>query len=92
MKKSSEPELPPVDDDLRRQLRSMTRRGFAWGGLAALSGLGAWRWIVSRSPDQGIPWPLRGVLEFDEKVHHAAFASSEARVRIPARRRPGCLA
>jgi DMSO/TMAO reductase YedYZ molybdopterin-dependent catalytic subunit len=84
MKKSSELELPPPDDELRRQLRTMTRRGFAWGGLAALSGLGAWRWIVSRSPDGGTPWPLRRVLEFDEKVHHAAFGPSKLSPTFPA--------
>lgn len=84
MKTSSEPGPPPSDDEIRRRLRTMTRRGFAWGGLAALSGYGAWRWVTSRSPDQGLPWPLRRVLEFDEKVHHAAFGPSKLAPVFPA--------
>ncbi len=50
------------------QLRRMTRRGFAWGGAAALAGFAAWKWVGSRGEEGLLRWPLRRVLEFDEKV------------------------
>ncbi len=46
----------------------MTRRGFAWGGVAAMAGLAGWRWLVTRSEEGGLPWPLRRVLELNERV------------------------
>ena len=54
------------------RLRRMSRRGFAWGGVAALVGAG-WHWLISRSDEDGLPWPLRRVLEFDERVARGAF-------------------
>ena len=58
----------PEGDELAGQLRRMTRRGFAWGGAAALAGIAGWRWLVSRDEDGGQIWPLRRVLEFDERL------------------------
>ena len=68
------PEKP--DGDLERRLRRMTRRGFALGGLAALAGFGGWRWLVTRSEEDGLPWPIRRVLELDERVARGAFRAS----------------
>jgi DMSO/TMAO reductase YedYZ molybdopterin-dependent catalytic subunit len=67
--------LSPNDEDLevRRQLRRMTRRGLVFGGSAVLVAGAAWRWAISRSQDGLIPWPLRRVLELDEKVGRAIF-------------------
>ena len=52
-------------DDTGPRLRRMTRRGFAWGGAAALAGLTGWRWVATRSEEDGLPWPLRRVLELE---------------------------
>jgi DMSO/TMAO reductase YedYZ molybdopterin-dependent catalytic subunit len=46
----------------------MTRRGFVWGGVATVAGLAGWRWLVTRSQEGGLPWPLRRMLELDERV------------------------
>jgi hypothetical protein len=62
--------------DLDRRLRRMTRRGFALGGLAALAGFGGWRWLFTRSEEGGLPWPIRRVLELDERVARGAFRAS----------------
>ncbi len=64
------------DVNLRRRLRRLTRRGFATGGVAALAGFAGWRWLNSRSPEDGIPWPFRRVLELDERVGQGAFRAS----------------
>jgi len=43
------------------------------GGAAALAGWAGGRWLTSRGEDGGLPWPLRRVLELDERVARAAF-------------------
>ena len=75
MKKSSGADLPPSDDDfeVERQLRRMSRRGFTWGGTAGLAALAGWGWIKTRGQENLVPWPLRRVLEFDEKVGRSLF-------------------
>jgi DMSO/TMAO reductase YedYZ molybdopterin-dependent catalytic subunit len=47
-------------------MRRLTRRGFVVGAGAALAGLGAWRWLSTATPDDGVPWPLRWMLRFNE--------------------------
>jgi len=59
--------------ELNQQLRRMTRRGFAWGGAAILSGFAAWKWLGSRSEEEMLRWPLRRALELDEKLARATF-------------------
>lgn len=66
------------DVDVDRQIRRMTRRSFAVGGLAAGAGLLGWLGLRSASLEDGIPWPLRRVLEFNEKL--AGAVSSESRL------------
>jgi DMSO/TMAO reductase YedYZ molybdopterin-dependent catalytic subunit len=70
-------------DEVRRQLRRMTRRGFARGGAAALAGYAGWRWILSRSQADGLPWPLRRVLEFDERVARGLSRSARLSPEFP---------
>jgi len=33
-----------------------------------LAGLAGWRWVVTRSEEGGLPWPLRRVLELNERL------------------------
>ncbi len=71
------------DGELRVQLRRLSRRGFAWGGVAALAGLAGWRWLVTRSQEEGLPWPLRRVLEFDERLARRTLSRIEPLAGIP---------
>jgi DMSO/TMAO reductase YedYZ molybdopterin-dependent catalytic subunit len=66
----------PVVDNPERRLRRLTRRGFALGALAAIGGLAGWRWLLSRTEEDGLPWPLRRVLEANEGVGRALFRGS----------------
>jgi DMSO/TMAO reductase YedYZ molybdopterin-dependent catalytic subunit len=61
------------DEPWRHRLRWMSRRGFAWAGAGALAGWGSWHWLTTRSLEGGLPWPLRRVLEFNERVAHATY-------------------
>jgi len=68
----------------------MSRRGFVVAGSAALAGLGAWEWLVTRGEEGGLSWPLRRVLEFNERLARGGFRASRfspefphARARMP---------
>jgi hypothetical protein len=65
-----DPKGPPplTGGAAEQQMRRLTRRGFITGGTAALTGLGAWRWLTTASPEDGVPWPLRRVLRFNERL------------------------
>ena len=75
--------LKRPDDDLERRLRRLSRRGFALGGVAALAGVGGWRWLVTRSEEGGLPWPLRRVLEFNERLARGLFRPSRLSPEFP---------
>jgi Oxidoreductase molybdopterin binding domain len=74
--RSSTAQLSTSDDDAARQIRRMSRRGFAWAGAAALAGLAGWRWLVTRADEGGLPWPLRRVLELNGRVARGLFSPS----------------
>lgn len=74
---------PKGDPELERRLRRMTRRGFALGGAAILGGAAGVRWLASRGQEDGLPWPLRRVLEWNERVASAAFRSSRLSPEFP---------
>jgi DMSO/TMAO reductase YedYZ molybdopterin-dependent catalytic subunit len=65
-----DPKGPPpfTGADAERQMRRLTRRSFVTGGAAALAGLGAWRWLTTAAPEDGLPWPLRRVLRLNEAL------------------------
>jgi len=61
------------DREVDQRIRRLTRRGFATGGMGALAGLLAWGWVRTRPQDQGIPWPLRRMLEWNATLAQAYF-------------------
>ncbi len=70
------PPPPPsreVAEPAELALRHMTRRAMAIGGGSVLAALGAGAWLVRRPLDDGLPWPLRGVLDLNGKIAQAVF-------------------
>jgi DMSO/TMAO reductase YedYZ molybdopterin-dependent catalytic subunit len=61
------------DKAVDAEIRRLSRRSFATGAVAALLGGGAATWIATRGLEDGIPWPLRRVLRFNEGVSQAIF-------------------
>jgi DMSO/TMAO reductase YedYZ molybdopterin-dependent catalytic subunit len=60
-------EPPPLTGAAaEQQLRRLTRRSFIVGAGAALAGLGAWRWLTTAPAEDGLPWPLRRVLRWNQ--------------------------
>jgi DMSO/TMAO reductase YedYZ molybdopterin-dependent catalytic subunit len=79
---------PPVNGQLEdrhvtRELRRISRRGFAVAGAAALAGVGGWRWVANQMNHDGIPWPLRNVLMFNEQLARGAFRSTRLSPEFP---------
>jgi len=70
------PDAEPVKDDVDPRLRLATRRGLATAGVSLLAGYGAWRWLLSRPTDDGLPWPLRSALRLNERLARATFRPS----------------
>src|SRR5437763_11467511 len=77
-----EPEPQPTAEEIAaandaaidHELRRRTRRDFIVAGVAAAAGIGAWEWLKTRPTEDGVPWPLRRVLEFNERVAGAYFS------------------
>ncbi len=58
---------------VEQQMSRLTRRSFAVGGVAALLGAGGVAWLANARGQDGIPGPLRKMLEFNEGVAQRLF-------------------
>jgi DMSO/TMAO reductase YedYZ molybdopterin-dependent catalytic subunit len=74
------------------EMRRRTRRSFLTGGVAALVGLGAWRWLRTAPGEDSLPWPLRRMLQFNQGLaeglwspHRLAPTFPDTSVQGPAR-------
>jgi DMSO/TMAO reductase YedYZ molybdopterin-dependent catalytic subunit len=67
----------------KQEMARLTRRSFLTGGATALLGIGAWKWLLSYPEDQGIPAPLREVLEANGRLWSALFSSSRLNGEYP---------
>jgi DMSO/TMAO reductase YedYZ molybdopterin-dependent catalytic subunit len=73
----------PEEEHLDPRLRRLSRRGFARAGVAALTGLAGWRWLVTRSEEDGLHWPFRRFLGLNERLARAAFRTSRTAPEFP---------
>jgi len=69
----SQPSPAPVNttEATPVQLRRWSRRAFAAWAAGGLAGLAGWRWLRTRSADDGLPWPLRAAHRWNERVFGA---------------------
>jgi hypothetical protein len=63
------------DAGVDREVRRLTRRGFIVGGVAAVAGYGAWKFLRLAHREGGVPWPLRRGLEANERISEAYFST-----------------
>jgi hypothetical protein len=63
------PKLSPEQESARR-----TRRAFVTMGAAAAAGFGGWAWLRSRPQIGEEQWPVRRMLEFNERVADAYYS------------------
>ncbi len=76
-------------DAAERELRRLTRRSFVTGGVAALAGLGAWSWLSNAGLEDGVPWPLRRVLRFNQGLAESLYSADRLAPTFPAERVQG---
>jgi DMSO/TMAO reductase YedYZ molybdopterin-dependent catalytic subunit len=53
------------------------------GGALALAGFTGWRWLITRRQEGDLPWPMRRVLEFNERLAEAAFGPTRLSPEFP---------
>lgn len=68
------PPSEPSRDVAPGEFRRLTRRSFATGAIAALAGASGVGWLATRPVDDGIPGPLRRILEFNERIAQALYS------------------
>ena len=62
--------LPPGSEAaVEGQMRRMSRRSFTYAAVAILLTLGAWRWAMSQSANQGVPSWLEWAAESNAEEH-----------------------
>jgi DMSO/TMAO reductase YedYZ molybdopterin-dependent catalytic subunit len=74
----------PTPDPPAAAVRRMTRRSFAALAGAGVGAAGGWWWLRSRSPDGGVPWPLRQVHRLNERVGRGLFSPTHRAPEFPA--------
>ena len=62
---SPDPKAPGDVDP--RELRRLTRRGFAWAAGFVAAGAGGLAWLNTRGAVDGLSWPLRAILHANER-------------------------
>lgn len=58
-----------------KEMRRISRRSFAWAGVAVISAYSIVHWLFTRRQDNGVPWPLRRGLDLNESVWTDFFSS-----------------
>jgi DMSO/TMAO reductase YedYZ molybdopterin-dependent catalytic subunit len=65
------------------EMRCRTRRSFLVGAVATLAGLGGWSWLTTATPEDGLPWPLRRVLRFNQGLGERFYSSGRLAPTFP---------
>lgn len=71
------------DDDVARELRARSRRGFLVAGVSAAAGVAAWKWLRAQPKIDGIEWPLRRTLETNEGIAESYFRTARLSPTFP---------
>ena len=80
---------PTSEEEVRSRMRVLTRRSFAVGAVAAVAGAAGFYWLKGSETANGIPWPLRKVLGFNERLGRAAFGDGRLSATFPSERAVG---
>jgi DMSO/TMAO reductase YedYZ molybdopterin-dependent catalytic subunit len=75
---------PLTGSDARQTMRQLTRRSFTVGAVAALAGLGAWKWLGSTTPEDHLPWPLRRFLGLNQTLGEGYYSPRHLAPTFPA--------
>ena len=65
------------------EMRKRSRRSFLLAGISAAAGITAFNWLRTRPDDGAVSWPLRRVLEFNERLSHTRFSNAHLAPNFP---------
>lgn len=65
-----------MSDDVDKEIRRLTRRGFITAAIAAGAGYASYKWLRARPREGGLEWPMRRVLQANEALSRAYFSSA----------------
>ena len=68
----------------QQEMHRLTRRSFNVGAAAALAGLGAWTWLTMAASENGVPWPLRRILRFNQRLAEGYLSNDRPAPTFPA--------
>ena len=63
-----------MSNEVERELRRLSRRGFLTLGVGAAAGFAGWKWLRTREREGGVAWPFRRVLEANERIARAYYS------------------
>jgi DMSO/TMAO reductase YedYZ molybdopterin-dependent catalytic subunit len=66
-----------------QHLRRLTRRSFTLGAASALAGMAGWVWLTTATREDGLPWPLRRVLRFNQWLAEGGFSPAQLAPTFP---------
>jgi DMSO/TMAO reductase YedYZ molybdopterin-dependent catalytic subunit len=64
-------------------MRRLSRRSFTLGTVAAAAGLGAWNWLTGAQMEDFLPWPLRRMLRWNQRLAEACFSPDRLAPTFP---------
>ena len=83
MSQPNSPQVLKTEAEVRTTMKRLTRRSFATGAAAAIAGLLGWEWLRNAAAEDGIPWPLRRVLQFNEHLAETLFSDQRLAPTFP---------
>jgi DMSO/TMAO reductase YedYZ molybdopterin-dependent catalytic subunit len=81
-KKRDEP-IDEHDLNFERAMRRKSRRSFLAAGIGAAGAFAGWKWLRTRSGAGELPYPVRRMLEFNEKLAERYFRDSRLAPTFP---------
>jgi DMSO/TMAO reductase YedYZ molybdopterin-dependent catalytic subunit len=70
---------PLTDDEAAKKMRALSRRGFTFGGAAALIGVFGWRWMPGETKEK----LLGKALEFNERISQVFYRPARLAPEFP---------
>ncbi len=59
--------------EVKKKMKSLTRRSLVWTAIAVVFADKGWKWLASRRQENGIPWPMAIALKTNEEIARDLF-------------------
>jgi DMSO/TMAO reductase YedYZ molybdopterin-dependent catalytic subunit len=74
---------PDADEEVERTIHRMSRRALIGGAVAVGAGWAGLRWLDTRPAEDDLIWPLRRVLQFNERLLRGTFRRTALAPEFP---------